>query len=155
MGTEVKRLLDELHRMYHGECWAGLSVKDILEDIHPELAGRTLPHFPKTIHSIALHVLATEHVVTGRLQGANKVLTAEEDWPTNITTPWNETVQNIDESYYRLYKEVEQLGDNDLDRPILKGFSSVYVTLHGHIQHNLYHYGQIALMKSLLQQPVQ
>ena len=33
-----------------------------------------------------------------------------------------------------------------LDAPIVPGYSSVYVTLHGLVQHNLYHAGQIALL---------
>jgi hypothetical protein len=33
-----------------------------------------------------------------------------------------------------------------LDEPILPGHSSVYVSLHGLVQHNLYHGGQIAIL---------
>jgi len=41
-----------------------------------------------------------------------------------------------------------------LDRPIIVDattpFSSVYVTLHGGVQHDLYHAGQIAILKKAL-----
>jgi uncharacterized damage-inducible protein DinB len=37
-----------------------------------------------------------------------------------------------------------------LDQPILDGLSSVYVTLHGVIQHDLYHTGQIAVLRKAL-----
>ena len=34
-----------------------------------------------------------------------------------------------------------------LDEPVGEGFSTTYVTLHGLIQHDLYHTGQIAILK--------
>jgi hypothetical protein len=34
-----------------------------------------------------------------------------------------------------------------LNEPVYEGKSSVYVTLHGVIQHDLYHAGQIAMLK--------
>jgi hypothetical protein len=34
-----------------------------------------------------------------------------------------------------------------LDEPIIAGMSSIYVTLHGVVQHHLYHAGQIAMLK--------
>jgi hypothetical protein len=40
--------------------------------------------------------------------------------------------------------------DERLDAPILPGFSSRYVSLHGAVQHNLYHAGQIALLRRAL-----
>jgi hypothetical protein len=46
------------------------------------------------------------------------------------------------------------LDDARLDQPILEHpeikFSSVYVTLHGGVQHDLYHAGQIAVLKKAL-----
>ena len=59
-------------------------------------------------------------------------------------------------------KEVERIADqfrrafdgeaNDgrLDQPIVEGLSTVYVSLHGVVQHSLYHAGQIALLKKLV-----
>jgi hypothetical protein len=35
--------------------------------------------------------------------------------------------------------------------PIVPGFSSLYVTLHGLVQHNLYHAGQIVVLDKAAQ----
>jgi uncharacterized damage-inducible protein DinB len=40
--------------------------------------------------------------------------------------------------------------ESRLNEPILQGLSSVYVTVHGVIQHDLYHAGQIAMLKKAL-----
>ena len=37
--------------------------------------------------------------------------------------------------------------ESRLGKPILEGMSTVYVTLHGIIQHDLYHTGQISMLK--------
>ena len=43
-----------------------------------------------------------------------------------------------------------RLDDAQLDEPILADMSSRYVSLHGAVQHTLYHAGQIALVKKAL-----
>ena len=49
-----------------------------------------------------------------------------------------------------LVKAIARVPESRLDEPILEGMSSVYVTLHGVIQHDLYHAGQIAMLKKAL-----
>jgi hypothetical protein len=41
---------------------------------------------------------------------------------------------------------MEQLDDARLDEPIVPGFTTVYLQLHGTVQHDLYHGGQIMLL---------
>jgi len=40
--------------------------------------------------------------------------------------------------------------ESRLDEPITEGMSTVYATLHGVIQHDLYHAGQITILKKAL-----
>jgi hypothetical protein len=42
---------------------------------------------------------------------------------------------------------VEALDPQRLDEPILSGMPSVYITVQGVVQHDLYHAGQIAILK--------
>ena len=50
---------------------------------------------------------------------------------------------------------IAALDDSKLDRPIIENaetpFSSVYVTVHGVVQHDLYHAGQIAILKKAIE----
>jgi hypothetical protein len=51
-----------------------------------------------------------------------------------------------------LRKQVEGLGDEQLgERPAKRTNNSRYVMLHGVVQHDLYHAGQIAILKKALQ----
>jgi len=38
-----------------------------------------------------------------------------------------------------------------LDNPILKDFPSIYINLHGYIQHSYYHFGQIVVMTKFIE----
>jgi uncharacterized damage-inducible protein DinB len=44
-------------------------------------------------------------------------------------------------------EEVARFSESRLDEPVAEGLSSAYVTLHGVIQHNIYHAGQISMLK--------
>ena len=46
-----------------------------------------------------------------------------------------------------LLEAITTLDPARLDEPVLEGFSSFYVTLHGLIQHDCYHFGQIGVLK--------
>ena len=50
-----------------------------------------------------------------------------------------------------LRKKLLSIDEATLDRPILPGMSSVYETFHGVVQHDLYHAGQIAILKRALE----
>jgi uncharacterized damage-inducible protein DinB len=103
-----------------------------------------------SIWEIVLHIISTQRLVCERLQGKPTVLPAEEVWP-RIPDPseaaWTGTKRELREINERLRQAVRLLDESRLEEPIVDGFSSIYVTLHGTVQHNLYHGGQIAVLK--------
>ena len=58
----------------------------------------------------------------------------------------------MDGTYAALRSAILGLDDARLDEPINEGRSSRYVSLHGAVQHTLYHAGQIAFVKRALGQ---
>jgi uncharacterized damage-inducible protein DinB len=60
---------------------------------------------------------------------------------------WRQAKEALRQAHEELCYAVSELDETRLDQPILEGMSSVYVTLHGVIQHSLYHAGQIAILK--------
>ena len=58
--------------------------------------------------------------------------------------------ESLHDAHQALAVEITKISDMRLDDPILKGFSSIYATLHGVVQHNLYHAGQIAVIKKAI-----
>jgi hypothetical protein len=65
----------------------------------------------------------------------------------NQREAWEKTLATLGESQQNLSEAIAAVDEARLDEPILQGMGSVYTTLHGAVQHKLYHAGQIAILK--------
>ena len=147
---EIERIEDQLRRSFEGEAWHGPSVLEALEKVTAEKAAARPLAQVHTIWEVVLHIAATQELVIRRLQGDSTPLSPEQDWPSVADTgekAWLSSLTALKRSYSELCQALSQVSDSLLDRAILPGHSSLYVTLHGLVQHNLYHAGQIALLK--------
>ena len=150
---ELKRIIDQLDRLYSTN-WTGVDINQMLNEIDDAIANTELPFFTNTIHQVVRHLIADDFLVIRRLQGINYTLSKEEDWiPTDKlkSIQWSDTKNALIKSKDDLVDALQSLYDADLDKPILKDHSTVYVTLHGHIQHAYYHFGQISQMKKAIE----
>jgi len=148
--TEVERIADQLNRAFAGEAWHGPAVVEILGGITaPQAAARPL-NGAHSIWEITLHIAAWERAVLRRLQGDRAELPTEEDWPAVTESDgqaWYRAMEALRQNHDELRSAISLLDESRLDQPIIEGMSSVYATLHGIIQHSLYHAGQIAILK--------
>lgn len=148
--TEIQRIVDQLNRAFEGEAWHGPALMNILGGIKPlQAASRPFPG-THSIWEIALHIAAWERACCRRLGGERAELPAVEDWPEVTNTneqSWQRAKTVLRQAHDELCDAVSQLDESRLDEPIIEGMGSVYVTVHGVIQHSLYHAGQIALLK--------
>jgi hypothetical protein len=65
------------------------------------------------------------------------------------TENWNRTLEGFRRSNRDLRDTISQLDDSQLDQPLPARKRSAYVEVHGVIQHNLYHAGQIAVLRKI------
>ncbi len=152
--TEIERIEDQLKRSLEGEAWHGPAVEELLVDVTAERAAAKLALSVHSIWEIVLHIISDQRLVCERLQGKPTVLPAEEDWlpiTDQSEAAWTGTKRELREINERLRQAVRLLDESRLEEPIVEGFSSIYVTLHGTVQHTLYHGGQIALLKKAFQ----
>jgi uncharacterized damage-inducible protein DinB len=148
--TEVDRILDQMKRAFSGDAWHGEAIGELLAGITAQQAAARPIENAHSIREIVLHITAWERAVRRRLGGERAELAAEENWPSVAGTDaqsWEREQVTLSEVHEELRRAVAQLADAQLDEPILPGMSSVYVTLHGIIQHSLYHAGQIAILR--------
>jgi uncharacterized damage-inducible protein DinB len=147
---EVDRIVDQFNRAYEGEAWHGPSLLELLQGVTAEQAAARPLNDAHSIWELVLHIGAWTRACRRRLQGDRAQLVEAEDWPTvNDTSEraWTEAREAITQSLDELRSALSLLDDSRLDQPVIEGMSSVYVTLHGVIQHTLYHAGQIAVLK--------
>ena len=152
--TEIERIEDQLRRSLEGKAWHGPAVEELLVDVTAEQAAAKPVPSVHSIWEIVLHIINDQRLVCERLQGKPTVLPAEEDWLPIIdqsAAAWSGTKRELREINQRLRQAVRLLDESRLEDPIVEGFSSIYVTLHGTVQHSLYHAGQIAVLKKAFQ----
>lgn len=155
--TEIERICDQFRRAFDGEAWHGPSVMALLEGVTAaQAAARPIPA-AHSIWQLTNHIRAWESACLRRLKGDPAQLTDEEDWPPVTDTSesaWEKTKQELVATHEELLRTIAAFDERRLDEPIITDqptpFSSVYVTLHGGVQHDLYHAGQIAILKKAL-----
>jgi uncharacterized damage-inducible protein DinB len=155
--TEIERISDQFRRAFDGNAWHGPSVMALLEGVSAsQAAARPIPS-AHSIWQLVNHIAAWERACLRRLNGDPAQLTDEEDWPAVADTSeaaWEQTKQELVANHQQLLQKIAEVDDGRLDQPIINNapttYSSVYVTLHGGVQHDLYHAGQIALLKKAL-----
>lgn len=148
--AEVQRIVDQLNRAFAGEAWHGPAVMSILDGITAQQAAARPFHGAHSIWEIVLHIAAWERACRRRLGGDRAQLSGAEDWPKVTDADeqtWGQAKEGLRQAHEELCNAVSEMDESRLDQPILEGMSSVYVTLHGVIQHSLYHAGQIAILK--------
>ena len=153
--TELERVLDQLKRAFEGGAWHGPSVKEVLNGVTAEQAhARPLPN-AHNIWELVQHIAVWEDVGRRRLEGdpAEVPISSTEDWPPAddaSEAAWDRAKVALERGHQALVEAISRVSESRLDEPILEGKSTAYVTLHGVIQHDLYHSGQIAILKKAL-----
>lgn len=155
--SEAERIRDQFRRAFDGEAWHGPSVMALLNGVTAEQAAAHPIPGAHSIWELTRHIRAWEGACLRRLNGDVAQLPDQEDWePLNdfSEASWEQTKQSLRDTHERLLQAVTSIDDSRLDQPIIDHpeipFSSVYVTLHGGVQHDLYHAGQIAILKKAL-----
>ncbi|HXX18569.1 MAG TPA: DinB family protein [Candidatus Acidoferrum sp.] len=153
---EIDRILDQMDRAFSGDAWHGPSLMGLLDDLSPEDASKHVVHGAHSIWELVHHTGAWNSIAQHRLRGETVDVTPERDWPPVwevSEAAWKRALENLAESHARLRSVVAGLRDEQLDLVDQKTSgpdTSRYVVLHGIIQHDLYHAGQIAVLKKAL-----
>jgi uncharacterized damage-inducible protein DinB len=153
--SEAFRIADQLLRAFDGEAWHGDSLFEILEGV---TAGQAAAHPIKGVHSIwelVLHIAAWDDAVLRRFAGVAVELSDAENFPPVNDTgeaAWHAALARARRTHHDLIAAVNELPDSRLYEmvPGKEGaHHTFYYMLHGVAQHELYHAGQIALLKKM------
>lgn len=148
--AEIERLRDQFQRGWDGDAWHGTPLWTMLRDVtaseanaRPIVGAHTIA---ETVQHLAYWRWATVERVAGKLVSPGH----DEQWPAvrdTSETTWSETLALLEARQQTLMQTIAQLSDEQLNQPIAGRDYDVYVQLHGMLQHDLYHAGQIALLK--------
>jgi uncharacterized damage-inducible protein DinB len=146
---EIERILDQLNRAWGGPSWTGVAIRPLLDDLtEAQARAHPLPDAHSVIE-LAAHMSLWLDTVAYRLSGKPKEPTPEEDWRDGEQLSWAGMVEELENAHSHLSDAIARLTVDDLDKTVAGRDYTTYVMLHGVIQHNLYHAGQIGLLKKV------
>jgi uncharacterized damage-inducible protein DinB len=151
--SETARIADQLRRAFYGGAWHGDSLFEILTGVTAaQAAARPL----KNAHSIwelVLHISAWDSAVHRRMTGVAVQLSDSENFPPVTDTSdaaWGKTLEEVRRVHDELTAAVTHFPEADLMKSVPGKTGAHYnfsYMLDGLAQHELYHAGQIALLK--------
>ena len=148
---ETKRIASQLRRSYEGEAWHGPSLRELLEDVTAERAAAKPLAGAHSIWEVVLHIDAWELAALAVVGGSRfDVLSGDADWPPPRETSaeaWQAALDRLESTTRELVAMIRAMDDARLEESAGGREFNLYFLLHGVVQHNLYHAGQIALLK--------
>jgi uncharacterized damage-inducible protein DinB len=151
--SEINRILDQMDRAFSGEAWHGPDLTQLLNGISSEDASKHPVPGAHSIWELVNHIAAWNTIVQQKSKGEPVNVTTELDWPPVwevSEVSWKRSLATLAENSTRLRNYLKTVRDDQLDERVLRENYSQYVLLHGSVQHDLYHAGQIAVLKKAL-----
>lgn len=155
--TEAERISEQLRNAFDGDAWHGPALLELLADV--DAATAAAHPFPN-VHSIwemVLHVAAWDdavnrRIVLGRLGRALQLNDAENFPPVRdkSASAWKKTIAHAKKTHAALLKTVQALPDRRFRERVPGKKYDIGFMLEGVAQHELYHAGQIAILKKTL-----
>ncbi len=158
--SEASRLIDQFNRAHDGDPWHGSPLKAIVTGVTAGQAGIEPPNGAHSIWALVLHITSWRNEAAERATGKPAGEPAAGDWPeVGDPTPlrWAAALVALDAAHANLVRVVRGMSDEHLMKstsdprnPPLGTGASYYELLHGIVQHDAYHAGQIAVIKKVL-----
>jgi len=150
--SESALIADQLRRAFEGDAWHGPALLELLDDVDAgTAAAKPLPDV-HSIWELALHVAAWDAAACRRLGGETVQLTGTANFPV-VPKPteaaWRKAVAQAKRTHDGLVKTVGGLTESRLRERVPGKKYDFYFMLHGVAQHELYHAGQIAILKKI------
>jgi len=150
MKSEGARIADQLRRAFDGSAWHGPALLELLSDVDAATAAAKPVPEAHSIWELVLHIAVWDDAGLRRLSGKKWQPTGLANFP-RVTKPteaaWRKAVTATKRTHDRLVRTVAALPDSRLRERCPGKRYDFYHLLHGIAQHELYHAGQIAILK--------
>jgi uncharacterized damage-inducible protein DinB len=148
--SEPALIADQLRRAFEGDAWHGPALLELLQDVDARTASAKPISNAHGIWELVLHIAAWDRATLRRLAGEVCQPTGEANFPPVRNTSeaaWRKAVGDTKQTHDTLVKAVAALPEPRLRDQVPGKDYDFYHLLHGVVQHELYHAGQIAILK--------
>lgn len=148
--SEPALIAEQLRRAFEGDAWHGPALLELLKDVDAvTAAAKPLPGV-HSIWELVLHIVVWDGAACRRLAGEKFQPTGTANFPIvakSTEAAWLKAVADAKLNHDVLVKTVAALPESRLRERVPGKKYDFYHMLHGVAQHELYHAGQIAILK--------
>jgi len=151
--TESVRLADQIRRAFEGNAWHGDSLLELVADVNPKTAAAKPIKNAHSIWELLLHITAWDDAVRRRAGGETVDPSDEQNFPSvkDVSeAAWRQAIESMKHTHNELIKAVAAFPDSRLQDQVpgkTEKYHNFFYMFSGIVQHELYHAGQIALLK--------
>ena len=155
--TAIDVLLLQLDQAYDRKSWHGTNLRGSVRGLTETAAAWRPAPRRHSIQEIVVHAAYWKYVVRRRLTGDKRggFPLHGSDWfprPVADARQWREDLLLLDSQHRLLRDTIAGLDPNSLQKPLAGSVTPLYL-VSGVIAHDLYHAGQIQLLKRMAREP--
>lgn len=155
--TEIDLFLVQLAQAYDRKSWHGTNLRGSVRGLTETAAAWRPAPRRHSIQEIVVHAAYWKYVVRRRLTGDKRggFPLHGSDWfprPVADARQWREDLLLLDSQHRLLRDTIAGLDPNSLQKPLAGSVTPLYL-VSGVIAHDLYHAGQIQLLKRMAREP--
>ncbi len=150
MDPEISRIVRMIEKTFDKSPWYGTSIMGSLSEISPAQASHRAGQ-NHSINELTLHMVSWRTFAVRRLRGDNTFEISDElNFP--LGSDWAEALKKLRQSQEELVAAAKDFPDSRLGElvPSKTQKYTYYTLLHGIVQHDIYHLGQIQLIRKSL-----
>ena len=151
--NESQKIIELFEDLYDGSPWIDVNIKDTLEELTPGQAAEKILQGRNSIWEIVNHLIHWRLNVLERMKGT-RMTTPGNNYFTPVTDTssdaWRNTLENLKHSQDAWTHYLSAMNGPDYLKVYAGNNMTHYRHIHGIIQHDAYHLGQIVLLSKLL-----
>lgn len=145
MMIETDRVVNMLRNVYERDAWHGPSVKEVLASVDIAEAGKRI-YNSHSIIELVNHMTSWRNFVIHKLTGDDAYdVNEEQNFPKS--SDWRKSLSDLQESQQKLITTIQEFPAQKLADKVPGRSYDYYTLIHGIIQHDIYHIGQIQIIK--------
>jgi uncharacterized damage-inducible protein DinB len=149
--TELERLIDLVDRAWAGYAWHGSSVLEALDGVTAADAAARPIERSHTIGELVLHMARWKRAVATRLGGQPDAPGEAENFPEFRAREWRSALAGLRRAHEAVRAAISRLAPERLEEPAVPGGTACFLQAHGIVHHDLWHAGQILVLRRALE----
>ncbi|TMI73505.1 MAG: DinB family protein [Bacteroidetes bacterium] len=155
MNKEIQSIITNLERVNTGQPWYGRPVYEVLDEIDPAIVYKK-PNKQHSLANLLYHMITWADFTLHRIKGdKEKDMAAFEELDWREINPkihtWEKGLAEFKDIHKKIVELLNQKDDKFLREIVDYRKYNFRFLLNGLIQHNIYHIGQVAYVKKLLE----